>query len=674
MTEPSTDSPNRSRSLLLIGLVLAVALAVRLVHFCQVRDSPLYQYVTLDEKGNHEFALAVLQDRLPAASYYKAPLYGYSLAGVYALLGDASIRARLVQCILVAVSPVLTALIAARLFGWAVGLIAGLWAAVFWTFVFFSTELLDAAPACVFYLLLAYLLVAWDDRRWTKWLACGLALGLGAVTRPNILAFAPVLAVTVVVVGRRRDRTNAAPRHAGTGPLLHAVALTIGCCLVVLPVTIRNRVVGGEWVLLGAYGGMNLHVANNPNSDSKDGPLLVDESGFLTTTTWDPNEPWARCCLNFKNAYRFTEAKLGRKPKRGEFGALLAGMGLDHIRQNPGWFARHALRRFCWLFNAYEYPSNKDLYHFLQFAPLLRSLSWFHYGWLAPLGLMGLALALADRSRRSAGLAYLVAMLASLALPAVMFIINSRFRLPMVHLLVVFAAFAVVETARMIRSPAQRRKLLIVVPGLAALTLFCNLDPFGYRKAHQPYLRLAYAVACLMSDRQDLLDDAIIHFEHDLKADLADLRQEGRRSNTTLLVDHCCPMRLLLPYYVQRGRQADAVRAAEWMLDHEPVDGVWPARLMDVFIAADRKASAQRALDVLDRPAMAARPDVMADCLFRFGRTWHDRDALTRAREVYERLARANPGEILFHERLRQLRKPPTTAPTTTRAATPRSR
>lgn len=677
----SSASPDRTRVLLMIALVFVVALGVRIAHYARVRSTPLYVFPTLDERGNHEFALAILHDQVPAAAYYKAPLYTYFLAGVYAVLGEDSLRARLVQCILASLSPVLTAMIGWRVFGRTVGLVAGLWSAVFWTFVFFSTELLDVALASLLYLWLAYGLVSWDDRRWTKWLACGVLLGLGAITRPNILAFAPVLAAMVLIVGWRNARIRAsaagfetAPSRRLRRPILSAIALTMGCCGVVLPITLRNRIVGGEWVLLGAYSGLNLHVANNPYSDSKDGPLLVDESVFLPTTTWDPNEPWARCCLNFKNAYRYAEARLGRKPTRGEFSALLGSEARQYIRHHPDWFARHALRRFCWLFNAYESPSNKDLYHFLRFSKILRGLSYMHYGWLAPLGLVGMGLALSRRSAQSSGLAYLVAMIASLVLPAILFIINSRFRLPMVHLLVVFAAYALVEIVRLIRQATISRRLTLAALALVGLGLFCNLDLFGYRKEHQPYLRLAYAVACMMSERSDLFDQAVADFEHDLIADLRDLQRRGGRSNTTLLVDHCMPMRFLLPYYLQRGDRDKALWAATNMIQREPVDAVWAARLFDIFLEAGQRDLTNKALQLLEQGTAAGDSPDLADRLFRYGRKLQDQAALRRAVALYESLVRLHPGDARLHTRLEETRSAVSQATTRPASCAPAKR
>ncbi len=650
----------------MVVVVLGVSLAIRLTSYHQLRDNPLYQFLTLDERGNHEFAVAILHGKMPPVSYYKAPLYHYFLAGLYAVLGEDSLRARLAQCILVSVCPVLTALIARRLFGGMVGWIAGLWAAVFWTFVHYSTELLDTAVASLLYLLLAYGLVSWDNRRWTKWFACGVILGLGAITRPNILPFAPVLALVVLIVSLRPRLTppdstdppgcaTASQARPWFAAAFNVLALAIGCCCAVLPVTLRNRIVGGEWVLIGAYGGLNVHVANNPYSDSKNGPLLVDETRFLSNTTWDANEPWARCCLNYKNAYRLTEAELGRRPTPGEFSSLLSKQGMQYIRENPGWFAQHALQRFCWLFNAYEFPSNKDHYHFAQHSSLLNALSWFHYGWIAPLALVGMGLALSRSTLRTPALYYLLVMWASLALPALMFIINARFRAPMVQLMVPFAAYGVVELIRLAWTRSSPRRLALGVAALAGLAIFSNLNLFGYRQDHQPYLRFAYAVACLVSGQTDRLDAAVARFEKDLKIDLEQARRTGQRSNTTLLVDHCCPMRLLLPYHVQKGNKDKALAAANWMLDHEIIDGPWAPNLFNVFLEAGQRPQAERALRIVEQQYASIQPPLVADALFRYGKTYADRPSLEKARQTYSQLSTADPSNLETHRRLEEL-------------------
>ncbi len=660
------DKPSRLAALLLIGVVLLISLTVRLAVFQQVRDDPLYQVPTLDEQGNHRFAKAILHGDVPEAAYYKAPLYTYLLAGVYAVIGDDSLQARQIQTVVVAITPVLIALTAYHLFGLTVGFVAGIGAALHWTFVFFSAELLDTAVACLFYALLGYGLVAWDDRRVGKWLACGVILGLGAITRPNILAFAPALFATVLIVGwrrLRRERSVQPPapdghrvRVTAWQPLVWTMALTIGCCAAVLPVTLRNRIVGGEWVLLGAYGGLNVHVANNPHSDSKDGPLLVDESVFTRQTTWDPNQPWAECCLNFKNAYRYAEGKLGRPPTRGEFSTLLAREGFAFLAENPTWFASHALRRFCWLFSAYEYPSNKDLYHFLQFSSILQALSHVHYGWMVPFGVLGLVLALRDRCVRSTGLVYMLVLLAALVLPAVLFIINARFRLPMVQVMVIFAAYGLVQLIGMIIGRRPRRELIWAAPLVLALAVFSNLDLFGYRRQHYPYLRLAYAVACIRAERPELLDDALGHFAHDLEADLAELRARGRRSNTTLLLDHCNPMRLLLPYYLQHNREEAALWSARLMLENEDVTADWALRLFDLFYEAGDREGARQALDILEQRAGPNAAMPVAQCLYRFGLRWSDPGSLKQARSLLEATLRLNPGDAAVRRLLDQVK------------------
>jgi len=192
-----THWPKR-RWALMGGVVFALGVTVRLVFLLEARHNPLYQCPTIDERTHHEIAKAIAEGTAPSTAYLRAPAYLYFLGGIYKVTGPDSLMARYVQAVVASLAPVLVFLIGGRLFGPWVGVLSGVLSAVFWTFVFFSTELLDVSVACVLYLLLAYVLVTVADGRWWKWLLGGGLLGLGAITRPNVLVYAPVLAVVVV--------------------------------------------------------------------------------------------------------------------------------------------------------------------------------------------------------------------------------------------------------------------------------------------------------------------------------------------------------------------------------------------------------------------------------------------------------------------------------------------
>ncbi|MBN1346215.1 MAG: glycosyltransferase family 39 protein [Phycisphaerae bacterium] len=641
------------------------AIILRFAVLFQIKDDPtISQCHVLDMRGNHEFALAIL-DGLRPTTYYKAPFYTYFIAGVYAVTGTDPFNVRVVQIFLVSFIPVLTFLIGRFFFGEIVGAISGALAAVFWTFLYFSVELLDTELACLLYLLLAYLLVVMDDRRYLKWLICGALLGWGATTRPNILAYAPILAILVLVIGWRRRARDAGVPTFWT-PIRHALLLTIGCCAAIAPVTIRNRIIGGEWVLLGAYGGMNLYVANSPDSDSKDGPLLVDEESFVEPTTWDPNEPWARCCLNYYLAHRLAETELGRPPKPGEFSSILARKAMTFIQENPRWFARHALRRLCWLFNTYEFHSNRDFYDFRRTSTVLWVASGLQFGMICPFALLGLALALARKEQRAAPMAYYVGMLASLAFPAVLFIINARFRLPMVHLLMPFAAYGLLQAIARVRAGvAWPTRLKTFVP-LALLAAFCNLNLFDYWSSPKGHLKWTQVVACEKAGRDDLLPNAVAEFEQELQRDLKD----PRPGNVTKMLRHANAIGWLMSYHDHRGNREKALEYARTLLSRDPREPIW---LVPAFKLLLEAGDAKHARDALNRMGRRLDPGLLGDCWLRYALAFGDRSALVEAEESLNIAKAFNPTQLNVLRSLDRVRQLLGTGPASSRDA-PHSR
>jgi tetratricopeptide (TPR) repeat protein len=91
---------------------------------------------------------------------------------------------------------------------------------------------------------------------------------------------------------------------------------------------------------------------------------------------------------------------------------------------------------------------------------------------VAPLGILGMALAWTRRH----DLAPLYITFAAFLASALIFFTQSRYRMPSVPILCLFAGFAIVQLWRFTRN-RERRRLLIAVPVLAALILFVTLDP-----------------------------------------------------------------------------------------------------------------------------------------------------------------------------------------------------
>ncbi len=644
--------PTRRRRLLLAAAIYVVALGARLTVYVEARDWPTFTHPQIDEFTAHQIGLAFLHDATPSEVYLKGPLYMYFIAGVAWVFGPDPLRIRLFQAFLSSLTPVLIFLAAERIFGWRVGVISGLIEALFWTIVYYSLTIVDAALSSLLYVLLIYLLVVLDDGRWWKWPVCGAVLALGALSRPSVLAFAPVLAVIVLIVTWRRAVSP--DRRWGRAGLARAIlnvaTLTAGCLLVILPVTVRNRIVGGEWVLIGAYGGQNLWIANSPRSDGKNVPIYVGE-GVPQVTPVDPSDIWTSISLGNRIARYYAEESEGRPLRFGEIDAYFARIAIDYIRSHPGAFLAKSFKRFCFFLNAYEYPNERDIYWFCTTSRLLTGLSYVHFGLLCPVAVIGLALVIGRRAW-NANLAYLVGLLGSLWLGGMFFVINARFRVVVVCLMTPLMAYGLVRLIGLFRRGTSWRTRGLTLAALAGLLVFCNVNVFGYREDHYTDQRMGFAVACAHQGRNDaLFHEAVARFDEAMTEDL----RAGRLIQTAIM-EHACPLGWLFMYHIYQSNFDRALYYGPLMLQREPPDPVRAGAFFDLALRVGRRSDAEAALDVLLANDVSVHPVELARRLLAFGERYDHRPSLEKAEPMLQQLSQQHPMEQGYRRALDHVR------------------
>lgn len=447
-------------------LVVVVAFAIRLVYLCELADNPFFESPNLDEQIHHEWAekyaagdeWSVDRRTGEALPYFRAPLYIWFLGTIYEIFGvDPGFPPRLIQSLLGALSCGLVLLLGARLFGRRVGLIAGFGAALYWILVYFDNELL-IVPLIVFLdlLLLLFLVLAHEKGAWPYWSTAGLFLGLSAIARPNILLFAPLVCVWILFLeSRAKERWR---RGA-----IRCFAFGIALLLPILPITLRNHVVGDDLVLIASQGGVNFYIGNNPHSD-----------GVTAVVPGTPNDWWG----GYDATRAMAERALGGRAKPSEVSGYFFDEAFRFWRERRG--AALALlgdkthKFFC----RQEYANNKCIYTFTEeFTPIV---GWLVVGfWIvAPLGLLGLFVSFRKRRLR---LFPLWGFLAAYSVSVIVFFITARFRVPVVPVLIVYGAFGLDWLY-------ERIKLRRIGPLLAALGALCVLfaivlhvpgSPFG---------------------------------------------------------------------------------------------------------------------------------------------------------------------------------------------------
>lgn len=444
MPQRPSKWPSLDRGLIAVGLL---GFAVRLLYVLESGDDPSFGVPIIDASQYHDLGKALAGGGDPwNGPFTRPPLYPYLLAGVYRLVGPSLTAARMLQALLGGGTCVLTCLLGRRLFDRRVGFVGGLIVALYGPLVFHDGRL-QASCLVVFCFLLALLATIRAARRqtWSAWLACGVALGVAALARPNVVLFAGVAAFWIVLAGIRQRRWARMARHG--------LALVAGCAATITPATIRNFAASGEFVLITPLAGINLYLGNNTEADR--------------TIAIRPGPEWDQ---------------LMRRPHAGgnvsaqQANDYFVGRALSYVRDQPGEFlgglARKA-RRFC---SAAEIPRNYDLYGHRIYSGTLWLLLWrlgsfaFPFGILFPPAVVGLVLACRGRSDRTLAAGFVVAC----GLSVIVFFNASRYRAPIVPVLAIFASWSVLWLIGEIRA-ARWRRALTSATGMLAVGALVNL-------------------------------------------------------------------------------------------------------------------------------------------------------------------------------------------------------
>ncbi len=389
--------------------VLVLALVLRLLHAWQMASSPLYDEPAVDGMTYvaHARELAagdwLGRDR---PVFWQPPLYPYVLGLVKLAFPDSFYHAvRWMQALWGALACALTCVLGARLFSPRVGLAAGLAAALCGPLIYFDGEILPASLATVLGLSgLLLLLGALRRGAPASFIPAGLVYGLAALAVPTVLGFCLLAAAWIAWKG---------PSLLGAGLFL------LGIAAAVLPVTLRNYAIGGEPVLISYNSGVNFHIGNSADHER----LVRIRPGW----EWDDLVAGP------------VEAGIELRSERS---AWFWKQAMEYMRDEPLDYLALQARKGLRLLNGHEEGRNQGIYYWRHHSGVLAATLWkrvvaFPFGVVAPLAVLGLVLAVHRRGLDPAALFVL-----AYAAAVVAFFPTSRYRAPMLPVLLVLAAHA----------------------------------------------------------------------------------------------------------------------------------------------------------------------------------------------------------------------------------------
>jgi 4-amino-4-deoxy-L-arabinose transferase-like glycosyltransferase len=440
----------RSRPLQLLIIFLA-ALSLKLLIFLLATDPILFvKYPYFAEKlaqGKN------IGERILDLS----PLYLYINLIFDKIFGKGWEGLALIQIFLGSLNCLLVYLIGEKIFNRTVGFIAALLLILYGNLTLIELTLEPETFVLFFNSLALLALIHIRDRSsidrpaWA-WMLPGFLIGLSIITKPNALLLLPVAVIWIWL---------------GNNPVIQKIRaacfLLLAAALVVSPVTIRNYLNFNDFILITADGGKVFFHGNGPGSTGMERADLPDQ-GFREEGQADPD---------FAHAFfRQVARKLsGRSLAPSECARFWTNYTLNYIRANPFPALYLEGKKFIYFWGNYEVHDIDSVYknyRTIQAWPLLP------YGILAVLGILGMILA--RHHLRRAFLLYAAVFVYLLSV--LIFFAASRYRLPAVPFLTIFAAYGLLSMGNLV-SKRETAKFLLGIAFCGGFWMAANL-PFRH--------------------------------------------------------------------------------------------------------------------------------------------------------------------------------------------------
>ena len=422
------------------GIVFVLALSLRVVHAFQMSASPLFTMPAVDAATYSEQA-----DRLAAGNwlgrgqgpFWQPPLYPYFLGSIKLAFPESFYyAARWAQALIGSLTCVLLYWVGQRLFGRGVAFCGGLMAAAYGPLIYFDARLLPTGLATLLTLVSLLLLMRAGERP-TRYVAlvAGFALGLASLSAAILASLIPGVAIWLFY----RSRKTVAP-------------FVLGAVLAIAPATLRNYAIGGDIVPISYNGGVNFYLGNNAHPEQ----TLALRPGWEweELVAWPLREGITRPSAKSRFFYR---------------------QALEYMQDAPLDYMGLLAAKTAQFWRGHEIERNQEMYYWRTYSSVLAGTLWqwgvaFPFGLISPLALLGLMVHI-----RRQGLTLPVLFVLGYSLAVISFFVAARYRLPIVPLLVLFAAYGGSWLyARWRQQPG--RQALWPTALLAVLVLLANWD------------------------------------------------------------------------------------------------------------------------------------------------------------------------------------------------------
>ncbi|MCX6827543.1 MAG: glycosyltransferase family 39 protein [candidate division Zixibacteria bacterium] len=423
--------------------ILLIGGIVRLAFLLIYLSRPEWNQLLVDSLFHNRWAESIASGNiLGSQPFFRAPFYIYLLGGLYALFGDSLLVARIFGHLVGLLSVYITYRLALRLFSKETAIVAALIHSLYPIAIYFESELLVESLFTLLVELSVFFLFLATDKKNNRWyFLTGLIFGIAVITRPVIL---PLLLLFIVWILWKRTGIKAA--------IISNLVLICAVVIIILPVTLRNIIVGKDVVLVASSGGINFYIGNNPTAD-----------GLSATLPPPLGSSWEIRDINY-----IAENEVGHPLKDSELSDYWYKKGLRWCLDNKIDFLKLYFKKLYFCLNNFEIPNNRNLPLFFR-GNLILKIMPLNFGILFALLIISLILLRWNRGFNSEKIFMLLFITAYFILLS-FFFINARFRLPVVPFIIIFASFGFTGIiSQIISRPFGIRTIIPLLAGVIAL-------------------------------------------------------------------------------------------------------------------------------------------------------------------------------------------------------------
>jgi len=415
---------NKKNTLLIILSLFIVAFSLRLIYFYsfkKIQKQIVVNNPIVDYGYYHNWAKNISNgDIIGKGHFILNPGWAYFLGIIYSFVGPIPDRAIIIQFILGSFICILIFLLGKILFNETVGIISAILFILYGYSYLMEGFLVSATfiTICLLFFVL-FSVKAQKTNLLCYWFLSGIFLGLAILGRGNNLLIAPIIIIWIIFSYKNNI-------------IKSSLLFISGLTLIIAPVTIRNYIVTGEFVLTTVHGGLNFYKGNNPNS-----------LGILYLDKFESPQPAQQ-----SESFRIEASKrLNKELTLPQSSKYWFKEGFRFIINEPLKWIGLTFKKFVLFWNSQEIPINinYELYHSKLLILKLLFLSFVIIG---PLSLFGIFLCILEKdiNKKFVGVIILV-----YSISIVLFFISGEYRYPIVPLLIIFSGFSVYKIYEFIK-------------------------------------------------------------------------------------------------------------------------------------------------------------------------------------------------------------------------------